>query len=90
MSCLIERVHFPAGPGIRVDSHIYSGYTVSHFYDSLIAKIIAHAPTRKQAIRAMLQALNETHIQGIKTNITLHQDLLTQNDFQVGKLHIHF
>lgn len=86
----IGQVHFPGGFGVRVDSHIYSGYTVSHFYDSLIAKIIVHGKTRQQAIQAMQQALHETYISGIQTNIDLHQKILAHPNFQKGLLHIHF
>ena len=86
----ITQVHFPGGQGIRVDSHIYSGFKVSHHYDSMIAKIIAHAPTRKQAIASMQQALKETIIGGIKTNILLHEKILSNIRFTDGDVHIHF
>ena len=86
---VIKQVHFPGGYGVRVDSHIYAGYKVSHYYDSLIAKIIVHAPSREKALRAMTQALKETHISGIKTNISCHQHILQHDDFVKGKLHTH-
>lgn len=85
----LECVHFPGGPGVRVDSHVYTGYQVSHHYDSLIAKIIVHAPSREKAILAMTQALRETHLAGIKTNIKLHQKILQSPEFYAGHLHIH-
>ena len=87
---IINHVHFPGGTGIRVDSHIYSGFKISHYYDSMIAKIIAHAPTRHQAILAMRQALKETLISGISTNIKLHEKILSHPEFIEGKIHIHF
>jgi acetyl-CoA carboxylase biotin carboxylase subunit len=87
---LIESAHFPGGNGVRVDTHVYSGFRVSHRYDSMIAKIITHADTRELAINKMQQALRETHISGIHTNIDLHIDILTQTAFQTGDLHIHY
>lgn len=87
---MIKELHFPGGNGVRVDSHIYSGYRVSHRYDSMVAKIITHAETRELAIHKMCQALRETHISGIQTNIALHQDILTQTAFQTGDLNIHY
>lgn len=86
----IQTLHFPGGPGIRVDSHIYAGFTISHRYDSMIAKIIVHADSRLQAIDAMRQALKETVITGIDTNISLHEKILNSPSFIQGKVHIHF
>jgi acetyl-CoA carboxylase biotin carboxylase subunit len=65
----IELYHPPGGPGIRVDSHIYQGYTVPSHYDSMVAKVISYGDTREQAIRRMRIALSEMSIEGIKTNI---------------------
>ena len=65
--------HAPGGPGIRVDSHVYSGYTVPPHYDSMIAKLISYGDTREQAIRRMRIALSEMVVEGIKTNVALHQ-----------------
>ena len=76
----INQFHPPGGPGVRIDSHIYSGYDVPPHYDSLIAKIVTHAEDRETAIKKMLFALDETVITGIKTNIDLHKKLL-QSDF---------
>ncbi|MBS83392.1 MAG: acetyl-CoA carboxylase biotin carboxylase subunit [Gammaproteobacteria bacterium] len=84
----INLFHAPGGPGIRTDAHIYSGYEVPSNYDSLLAKIIAHAENRETAIKNMLQALNETVIDGIKTNISLHKKLLTSDFFVNGKFTI--
>jgi len=76
--------HPPGGPGIRVDSHIYQGYTVPSHYDSMVAKVIAYGDTRDQAIRRMRTALSEMSIEGIKTNIALHQELMHDARFMEG------
>ena len=80
----ISQFHPPGGPGVRIDSHIYSGYDVPPNYDSLIAKIITHAEDRETAIKKMLFALDETVITGIKTNIDLHKRLLKSDFFAKG------
>ena len=72
----ISRFHFPGGPGIRVDTHAYAGYKVPSHYDSMIGKIIATGSNRDQAIARMRIALSEIVIEGIKTNIPLHKDLM--------------
>ncbi|MBI4986252.1 MAG: acetyl-CoA carboxylase biotin carboxylase subunit [Rhodocyclales bacterium] len=82
--------HPPGGPGIRVDSHAYSGYTVPPNYDSMIGKVIAYGDTRDQAIRRMQIALSEMMVDGIKTNIPLHQDLLRDERFIQGGTSIHY
>ncbi|MDP2795161.1 MAG: acetyl-CoA carboxylase biotin carboxylase subunit [Sulfurisoma sp.] len=82
--------HPPGGPGIRVDSHVYSGYTVPSHYDSMIAKVISYGDTREQAIRRMRIALSEMVVEGIKTNIPLHQDLLLDERFIQGGTSIHY
>ena len=86
----IEWFHAPGGPGIRIDSHIYSSYKVPPNYDSLIAKLIAHGNTRDEAIARMNNALNEIVIDGIQTNIPLHQDLIKDCHFQEGGTNIHY
>lgn len=86
----ISYLHAPGGPGIRVDSHIYGSYKVPPYYDSLIAKIIAHGETREIALARMRNALDETVIEGIRTNIPLHQDILRGNSFQKGLINIHY
>ena len=86
----IDLWHPPGGPGIRVDSHLYSGYTVPPFYDSMIAKVIAFGANRKSAIARMRTALNEMIIDGIKTNIVLHQEILQLSAFMAGGTDIHF
>ncbi|OGA16342.1 MAG: acetyl-CoA carboxylase biotin carboxylase subunit [Betaproteobacteria bacterium RIFCSPLOWO2_02_FULL_66_14] len=86
----IEAYHPPGGPGIRVDSHIYAGYTVPSHYDSLIGKVIAFGSSRDQAIRRMRIALSEMVIEGIKTNVPLHLDLLHDSRFLRGGTSIHY
>jgi len=82
--------HMPGGPGIRVDSHVYAGYTVPPHYDSMIGKLIACGDTRDQAIRRMRIALSETMVEGIKTNIPLHQELMLDERFLKGGTSIHY
>ena len=86
----ITLYHPPGGPGIRVDSHIYQGYTVPPHYDSMVAKVIAHGDSRDQAIQRMRIALSEMSIDGIKTNIALHQELLHDANFVKGGTSIHY
>ncbi len=80
----VSDVHWPGGPGIRVDSHVYSGYRVPPHYDSLIAKIIAWAPTRTEAIARMERALRETVVEGIATTIPFHLRLLDNAFYRRG------
>ena len=87
---LIESLHLPGGPGVRVDSAIYQGYTVPPDYDSLIAKLIVHAPSRPQAIARMRRALMEFMISGIETNIDFHLAIFRDPDFVAGRYHIGF
>ncbi|MES2218088.1 MAG: acetyl-CoA carboxylase biotin carboxylase subunit [Pseudomonadota bacterium] len=86
----ITYFHAPGGPGIRLDSHIYSNYKVPPYYDSLIAKVIAHGETRELALARMRNALDEMVVDGIKTNLPLHQDILRGNTFQQGGANIHY
>ena len=86
----ISAYHPPGGPGIRVDSHIYQGYTVPPHYDSMVAKVIAYGDTRDQAIRRMRIALSEKSISGIKSNIALHQELMYDAGFIKGGMNIHY
>jgi acetyl-CoA carboxylase biotin carboxylase subunit len=86
----ITSYHSPGGPGIRVDSHIYHGYAVPPNYDSLIGKVIAYGANRDQAIRRMRIALSEMVIEGIQTNIPLHQELLLDNRVIRGGVNIHY
>lgn len=82
--------HAPGGPGIRLDSHLYSGYNVPPNYDSLVGKLIAYGATREEAIARMRQALDEIVVDGIKTNIPLHQDLVRDAHFKQGETTIHY
>lgn len=86
----IEQLHLPSGPGIRIDSHIYAGYTVPPFYDSMIGKLIAHGQSRETAVKRMLMALEEIYINGIDTNIPLHRRILDDSLFGQGALDIHY
>jgi acetyl-CoA carboxylase biotin carboxylase subunit len=87
---LIEQLHLPGGPGIRLDTHIYAGYKVPPYYDSLIGKLIAHGETRTSALARMRTALAETVITGIKCNIPLLQRILNDSGFKAGGQHIHY
>ncbi|HEX7079923.1 MAG TPA: acetyl-CoA carboxylase biotin carboxylase subunit [Gammaproteobacteria bacterium] len=82
--------HAPGGPGIRVDSHLYSGYAVPPHYDSLIAKLIAHGENRASAIARMTTALNEIVVDGIRTNIPLHEEIFQHAAFKAGGTDIHY
>ena len=86
----IQQVHLPGGPGIRVETHIYDGYLVPPYYDSMIGKIIAHGEDRASAIARMRTALEETVIEGIKTNIPLHQEIMEDAGFAAGGTNIHY
>ncbi|MDM7462794.1 MAG: acetyl-CoA carboxylase biotin carboxylase subunit [Tepidimonas taiwanensis] len=82
--------HAPGGPGVRVDSHIYTGYTVPPNYDSMIGKIIVHGDTREQALARMRGALAEVVVEGIKTNVPLHRELMVDANFEAGGTNIHY
>ena len=82
--------HAPGGPGVRVDSHLYSGYTVPPHYDSMIAKVIVRGRTRDLALDRMRGALDEIIVEGIRTNIALHQDLVRDAAFRKGCVNIHY
>jgi acetyl-CoA carboxylase biotin carboxylase subunit len=86
----IKLWHPPGGPGIRVDSHIYSGYHVPPNYDSLIAKVISYGDTRETAIARMKNALAEMVVEGIKTNTALHQEIFNHAAFAAGGTDIHY
>ena len=86
----ISHFHQPGGPGIRVETHVYDGYNIPPHYDSLIAKLVAHAETRELALARMATALAEIVIEGIKTNIPLHQRLLNDAAFIAGGTDIHY
>ncbi len=86
----VTTYHAPGGLGIRVDSHLYDGYTVPPYYDSLIAKIISFGETREVALARMRRALDELVIEGIRTNTALHRDLVRDRAFQAGGVSIHY
>jgi acetyl-CoA carboxylase biotin carboxylase subunit len=87
---LVTLWHPPGGPGIRIESHLYSGYRVPPFYDSMVGKIIAHGGDRKIAIARMRNALSEVVVEGIKTNVPLHQEIFQHAAFQAGGTDIHY
>ena len=80
----------PGGKGVRIDSAIYSGYTVPPYYDSMLAKLIVHAKNRSEAIRKMRSALGEVIIEGIDTNVDYQYDILNHPDFISGSIDIEF
>ncbi|MDH3588642.1 MAG: acetyl-CoA carboxylase biotin carboxylase subunit [Gammaproteobacteria bacterium] len=86
----VTQWHPPGGPGVRVDSHLYSGYTVPPYYDSLIAKLITFAETRELALARMRNTLDEVVIEGIHTNVPLLQDLCNDQRFLEGATEIHY
>ncbi|RYF98232.1 MAG: acetyl-CoA carboxylase biotin carboxylase subunit, partial [Chitinophagaceae bacterium] len=86
----ITTLHQPGGHGIRIDSHVYAGYVIPPYYDSMIAKIIAVARTRKEAIDTMSRALSEYVIEGVKTTIPFHQQLMKNEDFISGNFNTKF
>ena len=86
----LTNYHAPGGPGIRVDSHVYHGYYVPPHYDSMIGKLIAYGDTRDQAIARMRGALMEMVVEGIHSNIPLHQELMNDAAFIAGGTSIHY
>ncbi len=86
----ITSYHPPGGPGIRVDSHVYQGYTVPPNYDSMVGKVIAYGASREQAMSRMRIALSEMVVEGIQTNIPLHRELLNDTRFMRGAVSIHY
>ena len=86
----IQALHMPGGPGVRIDSAIYQGYTITPYYDSMIAKLIVYAPTRKEAILKMRWALAEFLVEGVDTNIEFQLNLVKDPDFEAGNFDIGF
>ncbi len=86
----ITQLHIPGGPGVRVDTHIYNGYRVPPYYDSMIGKLITHGETREVAIARMRTALSEMVIDGIKCNIPLQAEIMADPNFQAGGMNIHY
>ena len=86
----VTAFHAPGGLGVRVDSALYAGYLVPPYYDSLVAKLIVHAPTRARAIARLRRALDEFAVVGIKTTMPLHQRIVDEPAFQAGDYTIHW
>ena len=86
----ITDMYLPGGKGVRIDSAIYSGYTVPPYYDSMLAKLIVHAKNRNEAIRKMRSALGEVIIEGIDTNVDYQYEILNNPDFISGNIDIEF
>ena len=86
----ISQYHMAGGPGVRVDSHAYSNYVVPPYYDSMIGKVITHGVDRQEALRRMNAALQEMVVDGIKTNIPLHRELVQDEEFIKGECDIHY
>ncbi|MDF2412761.1 acetyl-CoA carboxylase biotin carboxylase subunit [Aeromonas sp. 1HA1] len=87
---LIQRFHAPGGLGVRWDSHIYAGYKVPPYYDSMIGKLICYGENRDVAIARMRQALDELVVEGIKTNVSLQKEIMKDENFQHGGTNIHY
>ncbi len=86
----IEELNLPGGPGVRVDTHIYPGYVISPYYDSMVAKVISYAPTRLEAIKIMRRALDELYVNPVKTTSALHMEILDHPLFKSGDVSTHF
>ena len=86
----VEQYHQPGGPGIRVDSHIYNNYLVPPYYDSMIAKLVAYGGTREEALARMRSALSEMVVEGIKTNLPLHRQIMSDRNFIDADFTIHY
>ncbi|MBF0619238.1 MAG: acetyl-CoA carboxylase biotin carboxylase subunit [Candidatus Omnitrophica bacterium] len=86
----IEQLNLPGGPGVRVDTHIYQGYKISPYYDSMVAKLIVHGRDRAEAIKIMRRALDEFYISPIKTTIPLHMQIMNNPSFVKGDISTHF
>ena len=86
----ISALYVPGGLGVRVDTHVYVGYSIPPYYDSMIAKLITHGKTRKDAIKTMLRALDEFVVEPIKTTTEFHRRVLNDTDFQNGDISTHF
>jgi acetyl-CoA carboxylase biotin carboxylase subunit len=83
---LIERFHVPGGPGVRMDSHVYPGYDVPPYYDSLLGKLVVWGPDRETAIARSRVALDELLVEGVVTNVPIHQALLANDAFLEGRM----
>ncbi|MCB0298893.1 MAG: acetyl-CoA carboxylase biotin carboxylase subunit, partial [Calditrichaeota bacterium] len=90
MPGVINNLHLPGGPGVRVDTHIYNSYKVPPYYDSLLAKLIVSARNRHDAIRRLNRALDEFVVEGIKTTIPFHKYVINTPEFIEGDFDTHF
>jgi acetyl-CoA carboxylase biotin carboxylase subunit len=86
----IEKMYVPGGMGVRFDSHAHPGYTVPPYYDSMIGKLIVHQPTRQEAIRCMVRALDELRVEGIYSTVPFHRKVLQHSEFVEGKVDTSF
>ena len=86
----IEHLVIPGGLGVRWESHVYAGYTVPPYYDSMIAKLLVHRPTREEAIATMLRCLDELQVEGIETTAPFHKKVLTHPEFVAGTIDTKF
>ncbi len=86
----IQALNIPGGPGVRVDTHVYSGYSIPPFYDSMIAKLITYGKDRQEAISIMQRALSEFHVEPIKTTVDFHKKVMADTDFHRGEMTTHY
>jgi acetyl-CoA carboxylase biotin carboxylase subunit len=86
----VTRFHQPGGPGVRVDTHLYAGYSISVFYDALIVKLAVSGSNREESIQRMKNALNELAVEGVKTTIPFHRRIMADECFLKGDIHINF
>lgn len=86
----ISKWDLPGGPGVRIDTHVTAGYTIPPHYDSMIGKIIVHGETREEALARLEIALAEMRVEGVTTNLSLHQDIVADPAFREGSVDIHF
>lgn len=86
----ITKLRLPGGPGVRVDTHVYEGYTIPPTYDSLVAKLIVWGPTREQALARARRALDEFEIEGIKTTLPFHRAIVREPDYAAGIVYTDF
>jgi acetyl-CoA carboxylase biotin carboxylase subunit len=87
---IVEQIIMPGGPGVRVDTHLYSGYEIPPFYDSLVGKLVTWGKDRNMSIMRMRRALDEFYIQGLKTTIPFHRKVMRDEDFIKGNISTHF
>jgi acetyl-CoA carboxylase biotin carboxylase subunit len=87
---VLGRVHWPGGPGIRVDTHVVPGYRVPPFYDSLLGKLLAWGVDREEALARMRRALDELELEGVRTTAGFHRALMDNPDFRQGDVHTRY